>query len=137
MRPTLILSVLPLLIAGCFHHEYTVAGTTPLPQPGERQWRHYLFNGIIDLNDDIDLRAACPQGVARIDNVMEVPNGILYIITATIYTSTIAEVYCQTEGAALPPPPVGPAEVLPPPDVPVIEQSTVVPVMEPTPPDEP
>lgn len=98
VRGTILAGLLLLLSSGCYHHSYRVSGTTPEPDAAETQWRHYLFNGLIALSDDLDLRAACPQGISRIENEMAWYNALLYLVTATIYTSTTSRLYCVNSG---------------------------------------
>lgn len=99
MRLPLLVAL--LLLSGCYQHAYVVSGTTPEERAADSQWRHYLFNGLIDLSDDLDLRAICPQGVSRVENGMAWYNAIFYLLSATIYTSTTSRVWCHDgEGAA-------------------------------------
>ena len=122
-RGAVALAVAAGLCGGCYQHTYVVSGTTPEESPSLREWRHHLFNGLIDLSDDVDLRAACPQGVARIENGMTWYNAIFYLLSATIYTPTVAEIYCQEPAevsapAALPVPPE--------PAVPIVDHTALV-----------
>lgn len=103
MRGALATALVALLLStGCFQSTYVVAGTTPEPDPARREWRHYLFLGLIDLSDDVELRAECPQGVSRIETGMTWYNFLITLATATLYTTMVSEVYCQ-EPAAGPP----------------------------------
>jgi len=91
--------LLTATLSGCYRHDFAVSGTMPEPHATHDQWQHHLFNGLINLNDDVDLRAACPQGVSRVENGMSVVNALLYILTVTIYSPTTVEVYCRQTAA--------------------------------------
>ena len=96
MRGASVAALVVLLLGtGCFQNTYVVAGTTPEPDPARREWRHYLFLGLIDLSDDVELRAYCPQGVSRIETGMTWYNFLITLATATLYTTMVSEVYCQ------------------------------------------
>ena len=109
LRGALVALVLGLG-GGCFQNTYVVAGTTPEERPARREWRHYLFMGLIDLSDDVELRAECPQGVSRIESGMAWYNVLITVATATLYTTMVSEVYCQ-EPAELPPSQPSPDDV--------------------------
>ncbi len=111
-----LLLVAPLA-AGCYQHTYVVSGTVPEPEASYREWRHHLLGGLVHLSDDVDLRAACPQGVARVDNAIEVADVLFTVLTGFIYAPTTTEVYCQ-----LPPPAPAPGQT----GVPVVEQPVIV-----------
>lgn len=120
--------------AGCYSQTLVVSGTTPQLEPAERQWRHHLFNGVVTLSGDIDLREACPQGISRIESSMTLLNGALWLVTGTIYAPTTTWVYCQLPepGAAAGVAPAGSrpdaaAPQSPPTDVPVIDQDSLGP----------
>ena len=95
VRGTIVAAL--LLLSGCYQHAYVVSGTTPEEHAADSQWRHYLFNGLVDLSDDLDLRAICPQGVSRVENGMAWYNAIFYLLSATIYTSTMSRVFCHQD----------------------------------------
>lgn len=110
-----LLLVAPLA-AGCVTHTYVVSGTTPTDHPDDVEWRSHLLAGLISLDGDIDLREACPQGVALIEDQVEFLNGLLWLVTGFIYTPSTVDIYCQApQPAAAEPPGEVPVVELPPP----------------------
>ena len=128
--------MLLLLSSGCFRHDYFVSGTTPEPN-AHSEWRHGLIYGVVSLSSDTDLRQLCPQGISRVENQMDVFNVVFFLLTAGLYASTTADVYCQAvdapvaapAGAAPPAPPVDPAA-----GVPIVEDTSTAPGTAPAPP---
>ncbi len=82
-------------MSACYHHEYRVAGMVREERPALREWRSYLMWGLIDLNEETDLRRHCPQGIATIENQVNIFNGALLILTLGVYASSTAKVYCR------------------------------------------
>jgi len=152
LLPLLGAAVCALVLPACLTHGYYVSGTEPMEEASYREWRHHLLYGLVDLGSDIDLRAACPQGVARVENEIAPANVLFHILTLSIYAPTTTWVYCQQpaetttpEPAAEPPPPEPapptaapgePAEAAGPPDagggeIPVVDHGAGdVPVVE-------
>lgn len=116
---TALLALMPL-VAGCVTHTYVVSGTTPSEDPDHVEWRSHLLTGLIALDGDIDLRERCPQGVAMIEDEVELLNALLWVVTGFIYTPSTVDIYCQAPQEVRVP--TAPGEVpvveLPPPDAP-------------------
>ncbi len=91
-----------LLLGGCYHHAFTVAGTLPAPEPPHRMWHHALLLGLVELSDDVELRTLCPVGVSRVEDEVSAVDVLVAIVTAAIYTPSTVEVWCQAGGASAP-----------------------------------
>lgn len=91
-----------VLLSGCFQHVYTVAGTTPEPEPAYDSWHGHILFGLVDVSDPVDLRAACPVGVAKVEDQIGVLNLLVSVVTVFIYTPSTISVYCQVPGPPRP-----------------------------------
>ncbi|MCS6798126.1 MAG: Bor family protein [Myxococcota bacterium] len=87
------------LLGGCWRHPYVVAGV-PVG-PSMRLWRHHFVFGLVHAQDEIELRTVCPQGIARIENRVGLPQAVLGVLTLGVYTPSESIVTCQAlQGAA-------------------------------------
>jgi len=95
-------SLAPICIAaalvgsGCFRHIMEVSGTTPAAEPSYDAWHSHFILGLVDGAEPVQLRAACPQGVARIESYLSAGGAILTVITLGIWSPFTVQVYCDS-----------------------------------------
>lgn len=97
---SLLLCGMALGLSGCFHHKYTDGSARAGGVPDYDQWRHHLIGGLVTLDENMDLRAICPSGVAYIHDRQTFLNGLVGAITFGIYTPTQVTIYCKSGRAA-------------------------------------
>ena len=83
-------------LAGCYEHTVTVGAGAPNGRIVYDEWKHHWIGGLIDPNQELELRDVCPSGNATIHNEMSFLNGLVNALTAGIYAPTTLTVRCAT-----------------------------------------
>ena len=83
-------------LAGCYEHTVTVGAGAPTGRIVYEEWKHHWLGGLIDPDQELELREVCPSGNATIKNEMSFLNGLVNGLTAGIYAPTTLRVRCAT-----------------------------------------
>jgi hypothetical protein len=89
-----VLWLLFLYLGGCYHANVET-GRAPGNQRIEKGWASAYLGGIIS-PDPIDAKAACVNGVARVETQHSFLNQLVGIATLAIYTPISITVTCAT-----------------------------------------
>jgi hypothetical protein len=101
-RALSLLAVLIPLSAGCYHATITT-GATPSAEKIEKHWASGWVFGLVPPST-VETAARCPSGVARIETQISFLNGLVSILTLSIYTPMDIVVTCAgSSGTALAP----------------------------------
>ena len=95
-----ILPIALLTFAACFHQVVQTgrpASQTVVDKPWVATW---LF-GLVPAKE-LDMRAACPSGVAVIETEQSFVNGLVGLVTLGIFTPQHVRVTCASRTASLP-----------------------------------
>jgi len=83
------------LLSGCYRVT-VVTGAPPAPTAEiQRLWQHSFVYGIVP-PPEIDASAQCPQGIATVVTERSFLNGLVSILTWSLYTPMQATVTCAT-----------------------------------------
>lgn len=87
-------AALILLGTGCYH--VTVVTGAPAAQTTiDKQWQNSFIIGLVP-PPEIDAKATCTQGVAKVETERSFLNGLVGAITYNIYTPIHAKVTCAS-----------------------------------------
>jgi hypothetical protein len=87
-----VLSLLCLCLAGCYHANVET-GRAPGSQRIEKQWASGYLGGLIS-PEAIDTKAACANGVSRVETQHSILNQLVGVLTLAIYTPISITVTC-------------------------------------------
>jgi hypothetical protein len=91
------LALLALTATGCFHMHY-VTERQPAPAPTSETWHNGFVFGLVE-GSPLEVGKVCPSGVARIDSTETFVNGLVHVITWSIYTPETVTVTCSAADA--------------------------------------
>lgn len=89
-----------LMLTGCYHQVFNT-GLAPATTGVTKSWHPTYFFGLVQAAP-IDVRSACPSGVALVSTRMTFPNGLVGGLTLGIFTPHEVKVVCASRSAALP-----------------------------------
>lgn len=91
-----------LCSTACYKSVYVHSGLQPEAEPTYKSWRHHLVQGLVSLDNEVNVDDLCPQtGVARIEHVHSFVNMLIAGLTGYFYSPTTLKVYCGVAGAQL------------------------------------
>jgi hypothetical protein len=88
-----------LSLTACFHIRY-VQQEPAEPTPAYESWNSTYLFGLIEGGPVHDASRACPGGFAEARNVQSFVNGLVQMITLTIYAPTEVSIHCAPKRAA-------------------------------------
>ena len=89
---TVAAAFLAVLAAGCYH--VTVdTGRSPSGQTIERPWANSFVYGLVP-PPVVETASQCPNGVARVESQISFLNGLVAVLTLSIYTPMTITVQC-------------------------------------------
>jgi len=94
------LALVAFLGTGCFHQVVQTgqaAGPTVIDKPWVTGWLWGLV-----ANDQVDVRSACPMGIATVETEQSFVNSLASIVTIGIYTPQHVRITCASRSASLP-----------------------------------
>ena len=87
-----LVPLLALCFAGCYHASVET-GRAPGTQHIEKGWASSFFGGAIPPST-VDAKAACPNGVSKVETQHSALNQMVGILTLAIYTPISIDVTC-------------------------------------------
>lgn len=96
-KSSLFAALALVVLAGCFHHSYTVGAGAPNGRLVYDRWHAHWLLAIIG-EDNVDVKTLCPSGNATVRNDVTVVNGIIGALIGVIYYPTTVQVYCADGG---------------------------------------
>jgi hypothetical protein len=94
-----VLVALLVALSGCFHIHYVVGDQPPTPAtPTAEEWHHVLVFGLAEISDPVNVTTICPGGLQRVDSEETFVNGLVHLLTASIYTPQTVSVTCGPGG---------------------------------------
>jgi hypothetical protein len=86
-------------LTGCFHLKYVVGDqpATP-PTPTEEEWHHVIAFGLAEISDPVNVSQVCPGGFQSAASEETFVNGLVHLLTASIYTPQTVSVTCAPGG---------------------------------------
>ena len=82
-----------LLLAGCYH----VTVVTSAAPPGthvNKEWQNSFVYGLVP-PQELNVKDQCPQGVTKVETERSFLNGLVSLLTWSIYTPLHVEVTCS------------------------------------------
>src|SRR5512132_3244969 len=98
-----LIPLLALCFAGCYHASVET-GRAPGPQHIEKGWVASYLGGTVGPST-VDVKAACANGVSKVETKHSFLNGLVGGLTLAIYTPMTIEVTCAAAPAAQAPQP--------------------------------
>ncbi len=101
-----LVPLLALCFMGCYHASVET-GRAPGSQHIEKGWAASYLGGLVGPST-IEARAACPNGISKVETKHSFLNGLVGGLTLAIYTPMSIDVTCAAAPAAYaptPPPP--------------------------------
>jgi len=87
-------AALVVLCGGCYHVT-VITGAPASPTTIDKQWQNSFVFGLVS-PPEIDAKAQCAQGVAKVETERSFLNGLVSALTWSIYTPMHTEVTCST-----------------------------------------
>ena len=88
-----------LCLAGCYHASVET-GRASGSQHNEQGWAGSYFFGLVPPNT-VEARSACPNGVSRVETKHSFLNGLVGIVTLSMYTPISIDVTCAAAPATV------------------------------------
>jgi Bor protein len=91
-----------LVILGACYHATIETGLSPSPQVIDNQWASSWVFGLVPPKT-VETMAKCPDGVSKVETQLSFLNGLVGVLTFSIYTPMSIKVTCAASGhAAIP-----------------------------------
>ncbi len=103
MRKLLLATAL-VALGGCFHVRY-VTDVAPAPSPSSERWHHDFVWGLVEASDPVPVDDICPAGYAIVESQVTFVNGLVQLVTGSLYDPQTVTVICSATG---PPPSASP-----------------------------
>ena len=87
-------AALLVLSSGCYHLT-VVTGAPASPTVIDKQWQNSFVYGLVP-PPELDVKAQCTQGVAKVETERSFVNGLVGAITWSLYTPLHATVTCAS-----------------------------------------
>jgi hypothetical protein len=87
-------AALVVLCGGCYHVT-VITGAPAGPTVIDKPWQNSFVIGLVP-PPELDVKAQCPQGVAKVETERSFLNGLVGAITEIIYTPIHATVTCAS-----------------------------------------
>lgn len=98
MRLFLTLLAALVVLPGCYHTT-VLTGRQPSMTVVNKPWAMSFIGGLIP-PADLDVSRECPQGVAKVESQMSVPNMLVAVITGGLVTPMTMTVTCASGSAS-------------------------------------
>ena len=95
MRPYLSAAAALVVLCGGCYHVTVITGAPASPTVIDKQWQNSFVIGLVP-PPELDVKAQCPQGVAKVETERSFLNGLVGAITYNIYTPIHATVTCAS-----------------------------------------
>ena len=92
-RAFLVLSIGVLMLSGCYHVT-VISGTTPSPTVVDVPWQHSFVYGIVP-PAELNVKDKCPNGVQKVETETSFLNGVVTVLTSSLYTPIHVRVTCS------------------------------------------
>jgi len=89
---TLVLAVASIALAGCYHVTVTT-GATPAATTIDKPFQHSFVYGLVPPSE-MNTKAECPNGVAKVETESSFINGLVSMLTWSLYTPIHVKVTC-------------------------------------------
>jgi len=96
MRKVVVLAVLALTVAGCYHATVET-GLRPSPVRIERKWAHGFLYGLVPPST-VETASRCPYGAAKVETRLSFLNQVAYALTWGLYSPMEIVVQCAEGG---------------------------------------
>jgi len=83
-----------VLLAGCYHIT-VVTAAPPAATTVNKEWQNSFVYGLVP-PPELNVKDQCPQGVAKVETERSFLNGLVALLTWSIYTPMHTEVACAT-----------------------------------------
>lgn len=87
-------AALIVLGTGCYHVT-VITGAPAAPTTIDKPWQNSFVFGLVP-PPEIDAKATCSRGVAKVETERSFVNGLVAVITSNIYTPIHARVTCAS-----------------------------------------
>jgi hypothetical protein len=94
MRVFSCLVVATALLSGCYRVT-VLTGAPPAPETIDKPWQNSFVYGLVP-PPEIDAKAQCAQGLAAVQTERSFLNGLVGVLTWSIYTPMHTKVTCAT-----------------------------------------
>ena len=89
---TLVLAVASIALAGCYHVTVTT-GSAPATTVIDKPFQHSFVFGLVP-PAEMNTKAECPNGVSKVETESSFINGLVSMITSSLYTPIHVTVTC-------------------------------------------
>jgi hypothetical protein len=93
-RSQLLLAALAVVSTGCYHVT-VVSGAPAGAQTIDKPWQHSFVYGLVP-PAEVPTRDPCAQGVAKVETERSFVNGLVSLLTWSIYTPVHVTVTCAS-----------------------------------------
>lgn len=83
-----------ILLAGCYHVT-VVTSAPPASTAVNKEWQNSFVYGLVP-PAELNVKDQCPNGVAKVETERSFLNGLVSLLTWSIYTPMHTEVTCGT-----------------------------------------
>lgn len=83
-----------ILLAGCYHVT-VVTAAPPASTTVNKEWQNSFVYGLVP-PPELNVKDQCPNGVAKVETERSFLNGLVSLLTWSIYTPMHVEVTCGT-----------------------------------------
>lgn len=90
----LALLLTAIFLAGCYHIT-VVTAAPPASTTVNKEWQNGFVYGLVP-PPDLNVKDQCPQGVAKVETERSFLNGLVSMLTWSLYTPMHTEVTCAT-----------------------------------------
>jgi Bor protein len=85
-------------LPACYTVRHHRSAVVPEPAPALETWRHAFLFGLVDASGPVRLEEACPQGVARVESRVGLPQALAQALTVALWTPSSVKVWCASTG---------------------------------------
>ncbi len=95
-------TVLALAFLGsCYRTKFSLRDSTQVTlSEYDENWHHNGILGLVEFSDPVRLDRLCPTGVAEIEQRQSFLNGLVRVLTYSLYTPQTTTVLCDGASAA-------------------------------------
>jgi hypothetical protein len=83
-----------ILLAGCYHVT-VVTAAPPASTTVNKEWQNSFVYGLVPPSE-LNVKDQCPNGVAKVETERSFLNGLVSLLTWSIYTPMHTEITCGT-----------------------------------------
>jgi hypothetical protein len=86
-------------VTGCFHIHY-ITNEPVAPSPADESWHHNFIYGLVEGSPPVPVSQICPDGYAKVESETSFVNGLVRVLTFSIYTPETVTVSCKAGSPA-------------------------------------